>query len=144
MMLDKETTLSEEQAITASAISTDVYDLGASLGNLGAGQPLMFESLVTADFATLTSLTIEVVAADNAALTTNPVVVESSGAVLAADLVSGYRFAGTINLHEKKQFIGFRYTVGGADATTGAVTSFINLDVNSGDVYAANYTVQTN
>lgn len=144
MMLDNETTLSEEQAVTASAISTDVYDLGEGLGNLGAGQPLMFETLVTADFATLTSLDIQIVAADDAALTTNPVVVESSGAVIAADLVSGYRFAGTLNLHEKKRYIGFKYVVAGSDATTGAVTSFINLDVNSGDVYPANYTVQTN
>lgn len=145
MILDKETTLSEEQAVTATANSTDVYDLGAGLGNVGAGQPLMFESVVKENFATLTSMEIQVVAADNEALTTNATIVERSGTILLADLVVGNRvFAGTLNLHDKKRYVGFKYVVTGSDATAGKVTSFINLDVHAHDKYPANYNVQTN
>ena len=142
MMLDRETTLSEDQAITATAFSTDVYDLGENLGNLGAGQPLMFEALVTADIVGATSVNFELVAADDEALTTGVIVVESSGAVTT--LTAGTRFAGTVNLHERKQYVGFRYTVAGGPATDGTVTSFIILDVHAYDSYPANYTVQTN
>ena len=143
MMLDKQTTLSEDQAVTVTAISTDVYDQGVNGGNLGAGQPLMFEALVTDDFAGATSVEVQLVGADNAALTSNPVIIESSGAVALADLTAGYRFAGTANLHEAKQFIGFKYVVVGP-ATGGTVTSFINLDVNAYTSYAAGYDVHTN
>ena len=144
MMLDKQTTLSEEQAVTATANSTDVYDQGTTGGDLGAGQPLMFEALVTEAFAGATSVEVQLVGADNGALATNPVVIESSGAIAVADLVAGYRFAGTVNLHEPKRYIGFKYVVADGPATGGKVTSFINLDVNAYTSYAAGYEVHTN
>lgn len=144
MMLDKQATLSEEQAVTDSANSTDVYDQGVSGGDLGAGQPLMFEALLTETFTGATSVEIQLVGADNSALTTNVAVIETSGAIPVADLLAGSRFSGTINLHEPKQYIGFKYVVVGGPATEGAVTSFINLDVHAYRNYPANYVVHTN
>lgn len=144
MMLDNEALFSDTQAVTATANSTDVYDNGVGEGNIGAGQPLSFFTQVDEAFATLTTLTIQVIAADDEALSVNPVIVESSGPVAVADLIAGYRFAGKLNLSEKKRYIGFKYTVGGSDATAGQVTSAILLDQYEGDLYQANYTVQTN
>lgn len=146
MLLDKETLFSENQAVTATAISEDVYDTGENLSRLGAGEPLAFGVLVTEDFATLTDLTIRVIAADDAALTTNVEVVDQSSAIPLAELITGERvFAGKLNLTKnKKRYYGFSYIVGGANATAGQVTSYIDLQQNEHQYYPNAYNVQTN
>lgn len=146
MMLDNETLFSENQAVTASANSTDVFDSGANGSRLGAGEPLCFGTLVTANFATLTSLTIQFVGADDAALTTNVEILDQSEAVLLADLTAGERvFAGKLNLTKnKKRYYGFKYVVGGSNATAGTVTSYVDLQQNEHQYYPNAYDVQTN
>lgn len=133
-ILDTTLLFSENQAITATAISTNVMQFpatgtvpheGAALArNLGPGNEIPLFIQVTEAFATLTSLTIDVVTADNAALSTNPVVLATTGAIAAATLVAGYKpnpriFPdGTV-----KEYLGIRYTVTGSNATTGKVTA---------------------
>lgn len=142
MMLDKQTTMSDEQAVTATAVSTNVYDLGVGLGNLGAGQPVYFEASVAEDFAGLTSLTIDVIASDSADMAT-PTVINSSGAVTLANLKSGYRFAGAVGMHTLKRYIAFKYTVGGV-GTGGTINANFALDLNAHESYPSGYVVQTN
>lgn len=136
-------TFSEDQAVTATAISTNVMQLnetGIVYGEsaqltreLGPGVEIPLLIQVTEDFATLTSLTITLETADNAALSSGAVVLFSSGAIAAADLVAGKR----INVRvfpdgEIKDFLGVRYTVAGSNATAGKVTAALTMGVDGG------------
>ena len=60
MILDKQNLFSEDQAITATAVSTNVIDMGTdnALVNSPNEKDVELFVQVTADFATLTSLTV--------------------------------------------------------------------------------------
>jgi hypothetical protein len=126
---------SDDQAITATAISANVIDLGARAtpydaaaaltGDIGKGTPVPLLVQVTETFATLTSLTITVETSAAAGLT-SPTVAYSSGAVAAATLVQGYKLPIQVlpeNLTGR--YLGLRYTVGGSNATAGKITAGI-------------------
>ena len=137
-------TYSEDQAVTATAISENVVqinDAGTVFGesaaisrNPGAGNEIPLLIQVTEDFATLTSLTITLETADNAALSTNAVVLASSGAIAVADLVAGYRpnFTRIFPDGVLSDYVGLRYTVTGSNATAGKISAAIAAAVNSG------------
>jgi len=138
-ILDKTSLFAEDQAVTATAISQNVmrfpatgrvmYEGADLLRNLGAGNELPLFIQVTADFATLTSLTVTVETADNAALSSNAVVLATTGAIPVAALTAGYKFnprilpSGTI-----KEYLGLRFTVGGSNATTGKITAALGTE----------------
>lgn len=143
MILNKNLLLSDGQAITTTAISENViqwetegtvpYDAAAIARNLGAGTYIPILIQVIEDFATLTSLTITLETAANAALSSGAVVMATTGAILTATLVEGYRPPmirvfpeGTI-----KDYVGLRYTVAGSAATTGKITAALATEVNS-------------
>lgn len=136
MIFSNEDILSDDQAITATAISENVIDLGAKgtpydaaaalNGDFGKGTPVPFVCQVTETFATLTSLTITVETASNASLSSGAVVAYSSGAIAAATLVQGYQIPLQV-LPESLtgRYLGLRYTVGGLNATAGKITAGI-------------------
>ena len=135
MIIDKLLRVSEDQAVTATAVSTDKIDLGTAR-DIGEGQSLYVVFTVTEVFATLTSLTFEVVTDDNAALS-SPTVIASSGAITLAGggLAAGKQHVVQIppqigSLSER--YLGARYTVGGSSATTGKVTADIVLNIQDG------------
>jgi len=133
---------SNDQAVTVTAISTNVvqwnamgtvYDHAAALTrDIGDGNPVPLLVQVTTAFATLTSLTITLESADNAALSTNAVVHWSSGAIAVADLVAGkqvpIRF---LPKDIEKLYLGLRYTVTGTTATAGAIRAGIVAGIQS-------------
>lgn len=143
MILNKNLLLSDGQAITATAISENVilwptngtppFEAAAITRNLGAGTPIPILIQVIETFATLTSLTITIETADNAALSSNAVVLASSGAVAAASLVAGYRptFTRWMPDATMKSYFGLRYTVGGSNATAGKITAAIATEVQA-------------
>ncbi len=132
MILNKNLTFSEAQAVTATAISENVIqweavetvprESGPIDRNLGKGIPIPILLQVVEDFATLTSLTISLETADNAALSSGSVVLATTVAIPAASLVQGFK-PGLEWLPDAvmKEYLGFRYTVGGANATAGQV-----------------------
>ena len=142
MILNKNLTFSEGQAITATAISENVlrfpalsvppYEAAAPARQLGSGTEIPLLIQVVESFNTLTSLTITLETADNAALSTNPVVLATSGAVPLASLVAGFRPnfrhmpEGTV-----KEFLGLRFTVAGTAPTLGKVTAALATEVQS-------------
>jgi hypothetical protein len=142
MILDTQLVFSENQAVTATAISANVVQIptagrveyeGANLSrNWGPGREIPLLVQVTETFATLTSLTITLETADNAALSSGQVVIFTTPAIPAATLVAGYRLP--IRVFPDfvlKDFLGLRYTVGGSNATAGKITAAITMGVNA-------------
>ncbi len=138
MIFDAQTRFSNAQAITATAVSTNVID------TLAAGIPYGHSAAVTRDFgvnsdlaepslyiqvvesfATLTSLTVSVQTATDEAFT-SPTTVLATQAVPVASLVAGYNF----NIDEfpfrtRQRYIRLNYTVAGSNATAGKITAGI-------------------
>lgn len=143
MILNRNLILSENQAITATAISTNViqwetvraapYEAAGIPRNLGDGPDIPLILQITEAFNTLTSLTITLESADNAALSTNAIVMATSGAIPLASLTLGYRPLLTRILPHglMKDFFGVRYTVTGTNPTLGKVTCAIATEVQS-------------
>lgn len=123
MILDKENLLSEDQAITATAASTNVIDLGVDR-DIGKGIPVPVLIQVTADFASLTDLTATIETATDEAFS-SPETLATSGAVPVADLKAGYQFPIQYLPLGTKRYVRVNYTVGGVNATAGTVTAGI-------------------
>jgi len=82
--------------------------------------------ITTAVTQAANTVTLALTIADNAALTTNPVTLWTSGALAAATLVAGYRLripTGFSVPLGRQQFIGWLYTVTTSNVTAGAFTS---------------------
>jgi len=138
MILDKNLLFSENQAVTATAISTNVIEFPANgivvgeaaavARNLGPGNELPILIQVTEAFATATSITFSLESSAAAALT-SATVHWTSGAVPIATLIAGYKLPirilpdGTM-----LQYLGMRYTVTGSNATAGKVTAALGTE----------------
>jgi len=136
MILSAQQLFSDDQAVTATAISTNVIDLGvagtpygavAPLNNdkgKGAAVPVLIQ--VTEDFATLTSLTVTLEVSAAAGLTSPKVLATET--ILVADLVAGKQtYMQCLPNGVDMRYLGVRYTVTGSDATAGAITAGISM-----------------
>lgn len=138
MIFSAQQLLSDDQAITATAVSTNVIDLGvaatpydaaAALNqDVGKGAKVPFLVQVTEDFDNLTSLAIAIEVGSTASLGT----VVATQTVLLADLVAGKQ----INLDclpngINERYLGVRYTVTGTAPTAGKVTAGITMGVQT-------------
>jgi hypothetical protein len=120
MILDKQTELSNAQAITTGSIlSTNTLDLGPvswagnSVGDHGDPHSEVVFNVDTT-FVGGTSVEAQLVSADDAALSSNLVVHASSGAILTAALVAGQIFPYKPILPiDAKRYFGVRYVVVG-------------------------------
>lgn len=136
MILSAQQLFSDDQAITATAISENVIDLGAAgtpydaaaalNQDVGKGCPVPVLIQVTEDFATLTSLTITVEVSAAAGLTSPQVLATETIAV--ADLVAGKQtYLQVLPNGADLRYLGVRYTVTGSNATAGAITAGISM-----------------
>lgn len=134
MILSAQQIFSDDQAITATAVSTNVIDLGvagtpydavAPLNqDIGKGAKIPVLIQVTEDFNNLTTLTVAIETGATTALGT----VVISKDVLLADLVAGYQFPVEVLPNEiDERYLGVRYTVTGTAPTTGVVTAGITM-----------------
>lgn len=121
MIFDSTFLFSDDQAVTATANSTNIVDLGVSR-DIGKGVPIPLLIQVTADFATLTSLTVTVETDDNDSFS-SATTLASSGAIAAADLVAGYQFPLQYMPIGTERYLRITYTVAGTAATAGTVTA---------------------
>lgn len=137
MILDKLLMFSEAQAVTASAASTDVIDLGPIAGNrrdIGVGYPLEFWALVktTATAGGAATLNIQLqTSADNSSWTT----LYDSGSIPLAQLTAGSRVASVKVPSGVLRYLRVNYSVGTGPLTAGAFTAGINLDVDANTPY---------
>lgn len=130
------------QAITADAYSTDTIDLGTAR-DIGEGRQLYMVFTVIANFNTLTSLDLQVVASANANLSSHVVLNQTN--VLLAGLVAGRQYVVPIPPQIASlglRYLGARYDVQGTNPTTGSVLAQVVLDIQDGmKFYASRITV---
>ena len=143
MITDKLLRVSDAQAVTTTAVSTDTVDLSVAR-DMGEGGDLYMNFAMTEAFAGGTSTNFEVIIADNAALSSNVVVIGASGAIVTASLTLGTNVAVRLNPQIAslgKRYLGARYTVSGTNSA-GKVTADMVMDVQDGKkFYASGFTV---
>lgn len=133
MIISKNMTFSDKQAITATAVSENVIDLGdtgtpygaaskiaADLGK-GTGVPISIQ--VVEDFNNLTSLKIDIVTGDNEAVGDTVI----SSVVSAADLKAGYQYPVMVVPTKIKRYLAVKYTVTGSAPTAGKIFAGITM-----------------
>lgn len=140
MIFDKTLLLSDQQAITADAVSTNTIDLGAAgtiyggsgamTRNVGKGLKIPLLIQVTETFATTVSLTINVQVDDNTGFG-SPKQIGTTGAIPVADLVAGKIFnIDAIPRDADERYLRLQYDVS-TDATAGKITAGIVMGVPS-------------
>ena len=143
MITDKLLRVSTDQAVTTTAVSTDTVDLSIAR-DMGEGGDLYMNFAMTEAFAGGTSTNFEIIIADNAALSSNVVVIGASGAIVTASLTLGTNVAVRLNPQIAslgKRYLGARYTVSGTN-TAGTVVADIVMDVQDGKkFYASGFAV---
>lgn len=141
MITDKFLCVSNAQAVTTTAVSTDTVDLGTAR-DIGAGENLYMNFTVGTAFAGGTSTEFQVISSASADLS-SPTVIGSSGAVATAGLTAGKRLAvrvnPTINGNGQRYF-GARYVVVGTNSA-GTVTADVVHGVQDQKSYASGFTV---
>lgn len=132
MITDKLLRVSEDQALTTTAVSTDTIDLSVAR-DMGEGGDLFMNFAVTTALAGGTSVKFEVITSASANLG-SPTVIGSTDAIVTASLVAGYNTAVRINPQIAslgQRYLGARYTISGT-YTSGKVTADVVLDIQDG------------
>lgn len=130
MITDRELTFSDGQAITATANSTDVISLVGY--RIGRGQNLRFYVQIDTAFTAggAATLNVELVQADNAALTTNAEVLYATGVKALAALGKTPKkfFVDVPAPANSRNYMGVKYTVATGPMTAGQITAGIVID----------------
>ena len=142
MITDKLLRVSEDQAVTTTAYSSDTIDLGTAR-DVGEGTALYMNFALTEAFANGTSITFEVVTSANANLSSHEVI-GSSATILTAALTLGKNIVVRINpdiAGKGKRYLGARYVVAGT-MNAGKVTADVVETIGDGQkYYASGFTV---
>lgn len=126
MILDKQTELSNAQAITASAASSNQLDLGpngpfGSSGGVGP-EPLVFNIDTTFTAAGAATLTVQLRSSNNANMS-SPTIHSVSDAIPVASLVAGSKFPFKPNIpQDAKRYLDVNYVVATGPFTAGAIS----------------------
>lgn len=144
MILDAHNEFSDAQAVTATAISTNVIDLGPvtdnTLRDIGTGEE-MYLVVLTQTAATDTgsdaTVTVTLESDDNVGLT-SATTHYSSGAVAFADFSAAGSVLACVRLPagDYQRYLGVRYTVGAGPLTAGNFDAFLTKDVQKWKAYA--------
>jgi len=126
--LDQQTLLSNAQAITADAASTNIYDTGA-IPDIGAGEPLVLHCSIDQAFTLLTHLDIQLQTDDNASFTSARNLFSTSVALASLTAGALVQLPAINGLCER--FIRANYDVVGTNPTSGQITLGIVLSKHS-------------
>lgn len=153
MLIDSQLEFSDAQAVTSTAISTNVVDLQIAdqtneTLNLGIGTDMYLvvqTNTAATDSGSDATLTITLESADNAALSTNAVTHFSTGAIPFASFAAAGSKLVAVKLPEHidyKRYLGLRYTVASGPLTAGAFDAMLVTGVqNSTNYYKSAFTV---
>lgn len=144
MITDALLRLSADQAVTASAVSTNTIDLSQAR-DIGEGKPLYMVFTITETFATLTSLAFNIVTDDNASLSSPAVINTVSVTLASGGLAAGKQLVLPIpplKGSKGERYLGASFTVSGSNATAGKITTDIVETFQDGQkYYASGFTV---
>jgi hypothetical protein len=143
MLIDKLNTFGLPVALNTGAAGTyvigDQINLGPSPVNQGVGIPYYWyiATAVAATSADSTATaTFQLVGADNAALTTNPVVLMQTPAfIVTAMPANRFLFTAAIPFAQYKQFLGIRQVTGVQAITAGSIRSFLTQEPDQWRAY---------
>ena len=142
MITDKLLRVSEDQAVTSSAYSTNTVDLSVAR-DVGEGTALYMNFALTEAFANGTNITFQVVTSANANLSSHDVI-GSSATIATSGLTLGKNVVVRINpdiAGKGKRYLGARYVVTGT-MNAGKVTADIVETIGDGQkYYASGFTV---
>ena len=142
MITDSLLRVSEDQAVTSTAYSTNTIDLSAAR-DVGEGTTLYMNFALTEAFANGTNITFEVVTSANANLSSHDVL-GSSTTIATAALTLGKNIVVAINpqiASKGKRYLGARYVVTGT-MNAGIVTADVVETIGDGQkYYASGFTV---
>lgn len=130
MIFDQQSLLSDAQAITATAASTNIIDLGPIAGgvvrDIGKGKPIPLRMQVVEAFNNLTSLGVALQVDDNSGFA-SPKTVWSATLVLADLGLGKVVIPEFITRGTDERYMRLNYTVTGAAPTLGKVTAGITM-----------------
>lgn len=131
MILDSQLIMSDSQAITATAASTNIIDTSgvATTVGVGAGEPLYLFVYIPASFNTLTSLTMVFQTDDNTAFSSAATI--DTRSVVLATLVAGYSYVVVLPPTGIERYVRMNYTVVGTNPTTGSVFAAIVKNIQA-------------
>lgn len=122
MIVDNQLLLSDEQAITADAVSTNVIDMSAA--RRGSGNPLDVLLFVNETFDNLTSLTVTVQSCAVEGFGSG-VVEHQTFVIAAADLTAGKMYNLGQLVNNLLQYVRLDYDVTGTNPAAGKVTALV-------------------
>lgn len=152
MYVDKQAEFSDAQAVTATAISTNVMDLISNssgknpLRDIGTGEDV-YLVVLTQTAATDTSsdatLTVTLESDSTVDLATSATVHFSTGALAFAAFSPAGTVLAAVKLPQGnyERYLGVRYTVAAGPLLTGNFDAFLTTDVSAWRAYARNYVV---
>lgn len=125
MIIDKQNTFGTDQAVTASAGSTDYIDLGAAR-DIGPSHPLqvMVNVSEAATAAGAATVTVSLQCDDNTSFSSAKTVISSS-AISKDDLVVGYQLFLPIPIGLDERYFRVYYTVATGPLTAGKFTAAV-------------------
>jgi len=144
MILDMQSLFSDNQLITATAVSTNVVDLGATeapvnravapgavlVKDLGKGEPVPILIQASANFDALTSLNIAIQVDTVEGFGSPTTVIDID--VLLADLVAGYQTPIIwVPTKVNERFMRLNYTVTGSNPTVGSIIAGLCMGVQT-------------
>jgi hypothetical protein len=127
MIFDKQNLFSEDQAVTVTADSTNVIDLG--LTETGEGEEIEINAFVTTAFADGTSLKVSLVTSATSTFASTTTMLDTA-VILTAALVAGYRFVLGKLPDDMLRYCKLVYTVVGT-MSAGKIFAGLNLDHQS-------------
>lgn len=137
MITDKLLMFSEAQAVTNTAASTDVIDLGPIDGNrrdIGVGYPLEFWVLINEAATASGEATVNIqlqTSENNSSWST----IYDSGALAKATMTAGKRVVSAKVPAGVQRYLRVNYSVATGQLTAGKFTAGISLDVDANTPY---------
>ncbi|NCH03924.1 hypothetical protein EHJ06_21620 [Cronobacter malonaticus] len=148
MYVDKQLEFSDGQAVTASAISTNVVDLNPTFNyntgvDIGTGEDVYLVLQVDAAAAAAGAATVQITLESSASAgLTSSTVHFTSPTYQLADLTANKTLTAVkLPSGTYLRYLGVRYTVGTGPLTAGSFSAFITKDVSMWRAYNRNYVV---
>jgi hypothetical protein len=152
MYVDKHNEFSDGQAVTVTAISSNVFDLISNssgknpLRDIGTGQNVylvVMTRTAATDASSDATLTVTLESDSTADLATSATVHFSTAALAFAAFSPAGAVLAAVKLPagNYERYLGVRYTVAAGPLTAGNFDAFLTTDVDAWRAYARNYTV---